>query len=247
MSESDLTELADFREILSSRFEDEYPLLVGGHAVNLWASFYSASIGSRLAKWLPLTSKDLDLFGTVSLLEALKDRFGGSFRLSGPRSPVVGQLVTNLGGPELKVDVLRDVYGLRKSQLLAEAIVIEIEMAGHHFHCRVLPVIVLLEAKIANLANLDQSGRNDLKHVHLMLLVAEQFLSALVEAVDLEGADSRSVVNQLELARKVTATPEAQRCAKAYNLDFSTIWPRELLEQSQDSRLQNFVKHRLPR
>ena len=46
----------------------------------------------------PLTSKDLDLFGSLALLEGMKNRFGGEYRLSGPRSPVVGQLVVNLAG-----------------------------------------------------------------------------------------------------------------------------------------------------
>ena len=31
------TEVHDFREILSSATDGELPLLVGGHAVNLWA------------------------------------------------------------------------------------------------------------------------------------------------------------------------------------------------------------------
>jgi len=36
-------------------------------------------------EWLPLISKDLDLFGTIELLHGMKDRFGGEYRLSGPR------------------------------------------------------------------------------------------------------------------------------------------------------------------
>ena len=87
------SEVHDFREILSNPVEGQLPLLVGGHAVNLWALSYQKRIGREMDRWLPLTSKDLDLFGTLAVLASMKECFGGEYRLSGPRSPVVGQLV----------------------------------------------------------------------------------------------------------------------------------------------------------
>jgi len=65
-------------------------------------------------EWLPLISKDLDILGTLEVLSGMKARFGGEYRLSGPRSPVVGQLVVRLQGIERQIDVLREVYGLRR-------------------------------------------------------------------------------------------------------------------------------------
>ena len=63
------TEFLDFASLLSAPIKGELPLLVGGHAVNVWAWFYRNRIGKVLDDWLPLTSKDLDLVGTVALLE----------------------------------------------------------------------------------------------------------------------------------------------------------------------------------
>jgi hypothetical protein len=104
-----LSEVQDFREVLSNPIDGQLPLLVGGHAVNLWSLFYRDRIGREMDQWLPLTSKDLDLFGTLALLEGMKSRFGSRYRLSGPRSPVVGQLVVTLAGIDRQIDVLRGV------------------------------------------------------------------------------------------------------------------------------------------
>lgn len=85
-SPADSSEVGDFKEILSMPLDGQLPLLVGGHAVNLWAIVYQERIGRGLDKWLPLISKDLDLVGTVDLLDAMKKNFGGDMRLSGPQS-----------------------------------------------------------------------------------------------------------------------------------------------------------------
>ncbi len=240
------TEVQDFGLMLGTTVEGELPLLVGGHAVNLWAWFFRRRIGKELDQWLPLTSKDLDLVGTIALLNELKLRFGGNYRLSGPRSPVVGQLVVRIGGKDLKIDVLKDVFGLGPKDLAIQAPVIEIEDRDGNFSARVLPPVVLLQAKTANVARLDQTGRNDLKHVHLMLLVIRAYLSELIEATETGLIDSRIAIIQLELARSVTASPDALKCSASHGIDFTGIWPRDLLGAAKDSRLCSFVKHRLP-
>ncbi len=165
--------------------------------------------------------------------------------MPGPRSPVVGQLVVRAGGKDLKIDVLKDVFGLGPKDLTIEAPVIEVEDKDGTFSARVIPPIVLLQAKIANAAKLDQTGRNDIRHVHLMMLVIHAYLSELTEATGSGLIDSRIVIIQLELARKVISLPDAQKCTALYGIDFSVIWPRELLAGAMDPRIQNFVKHRL--
>ena len=240
------TEVHDFREILSSATDGELPLLVGGHAVNLWALIYRERIGPEISRWLPLTSKDLDLFGTVELLESIKSRFGGSFRLSGPRSPVVGQLVVNLAGVDRQIDVLREVYGIRRQELGKESASLMIELAGESLAVRVLPVIPLFRAKVANLAALDQANRNDLKHVNLMLLVVREYLAELVRAAESGALDSRGAIVPMEQTREIVLSPEALKCAASHGLDFTGIWPRDLLASATDQRLRNFATHRLP-
>ena len=130
--------------------------------------------------------------------------------------------------------------------MAGEAVTLEIDIEGETHAIRVLPVIPLLQAKIANLASLDQTNRNDFKHVNLMLLVVRESMSELVVATESGALNSRAVIVPLELARKIISSPDALKCTASHGIDFSGIWPRELLASANDSRLQNFVKHRLP-
>jgi hypothetical protein len=240
------SEVHDFREILSHEVDGELPLLVGGHAVNLWAFVYREKIGSSLEQWLPLTSKDLDLVGTNALLESLKKHFGGEYRLSGPRGPVVGRLVVHLEGETREIDVLREVFGMRRQELEKDSVILHLGTEGESNAVRVLPILPLLKAKTANLSSLDQSARNDFKHVRLMLLVAKEYLAELVLSAEEGTLGSRATVIALEESREIVLSRQAIKCATDHGVDFASIWPRQLLEAAKDPRIMNFVKHRLP-
>jgi hypothetical protein len=240
------TEVRDFKDVLSTPVGGELPLVVGGHAVHLWALAYKDRLGDQLQRWFPLSSKDLDLYGTQALLQDLKEKFGGNYRLSGPRGPVIGQLVVKLGGIERKIDVLRDVKGLGLKELSAEPMELEFEVDGTWFPCRVIPLVSLLQAKVANLAGLDQEDRNDEKHVAILLSVVREHLAELIEAVESGDLDPRGAIVPLEQTLQVVTSADAAKCSSKFGTDFSTIWPRPMLEATSQERLAKFVKHRLP-
>lgn len=79
-----------------------------------------------------------------------------------------------------------------------------------------------------------------------MLLVAREYLSMMIGAVESGEAGSRPVIDRLEEALEIVSTREAAACTTRYGVDFTSLWPRELLEAAKDPRLGNFVKHRLP-
>ena len=87
-------------------------MVVGGHAVNIWALSYLDRTGNDLAVFQPFTSKDLDLFGTRELLDKIHKKFGGEKKLSEPRTPVVGSVEVTLHGKTRKIEVLHSLRGL---------------------------------------------------------------------------------------------------------------------------------------
>jgi hypothetical protein len=44
-SSADSSEVADFKEVISMPMDGQLPLMVGGHAVNLWAIVYRKRVG----------------------------------------------------------------------------------------------------------------------------------------------------------------------------------------------------------
>lgn len=48
-----LTEIADFADVLLPQEDFGTPIVVGGHAVNLWASYFLSSGTTTLAEFLP--------------------------------------------------------------------------------------------------------------------------------------------------------------------------------------------------
>ena len=210
--------------------------MVGGHAVHLWAFAFEDRLGDALTHWVPLTSKDLDLYGTQALLVGLKKQFGGEYRLSGPRGPVIGQLVLKRGGVDRKIDVLRDVVGLGHKELAAEAVELEFEADGQWLTCRVLPLLTLLRAKVANLAKLDQTGRNDHKHVSILLLAVREYLAELIRVAEAGQLEPRGATVPLEEALKIVNSPEGMKCSPVHGVAFNAIWPRDEIARATKGR-----------
>lgn len=112
------TEIDDFAEILLPRGGEDLPVIIGGHAVGLWGRYYLSLGVAELERYLPFRSKDLDLVGTVELLDRLHRRFKGVVLRSEPRSPVFGRLeIPGKDGGVLKIEVLHTVLGLDAKDL----------------------------------------------------------------------------------------------------------------------------------
>lgn len=236
------SEISDFEEILGSGDSDR-PVIVGGHAAGLWSRYYLLMGVTELTEFLPFRSKDLDLVGTMEFLEKLHRRFKGHLLRSEPRSPVFGRLdIPQSGGGFLRVEILHTVLGLNAKDL---ARTVDLEVAG--IVGRIPLPHLMLKAKLANSALIQQEARQDVKHARMMLLCVRAFITELLGNYSSGHVGERAVVNLLEEIREVISSPNAEKASKLWGFDFSAIWPMVDLEKVGDGKIARWMEHRFPR
>lgn len=234
------TSFPDVADVVSVRTRGELPVIVGGHAVNIWALTYASRLGSQLNPYAPFTSKDLDLWGPKEILDSLAQKYGVKVTLSPPRSPGIGYVMIPKGDLQLKVELLIGVNGLRQSELENT-----FDLVIQGTEVRVLDAISCLKAKIANAATIDQANRQDVKHVQIMKICAHEFAKDLIALGDQKQVSERLVVNRLEDLRETVHSSKAVTVTNKWNITFDEVLPVEAIRSSTMEKLQNFVRFRL--
>jgi len=233
------TEPGDFSDVFVPEEGLEPLVLVGGHAVNLWALYFVASGTLEMEEFKPFTSKDLDLVGTREHLEALHQRLKGEIWYSEPRSPVIGRLQLPLPSGPRTVDILHTVRGLDSSEIRRH-----VDLVVNGIAIAVIFPQLVLKAKIVNSVTLDQGGRNDVKHVRMMILCTRAFIVDLRALARTGSLNQREVVNFLEEVRSIVTSPAARKAAETWDFDFSKVWPLPTLLESGD-KIARFASNRL--
>jgi len=236
------TDISEFADILMPQDGSAQPVVVGGHAVNLWCAYFMASGVAELAAFVPFTSKDLDLVGTADLLDRLYKSHKGKLTRSEPRSPVVGRLdVPRKGGGTLRIEVLHTVRGLDGKDL---ARTMELRIEG--VAAQVLLPHLILKAKIENSVNIAQEGRNDVKHVKMMILCMRAFIIELIGFLDSGKISERTLVNILEETLVIVTGTNANKASNLWGFDFPVIWPMDELRNARDGKIARWLEHRFP-
>ena len=236
------SEISEFSEIIRGADGETPPVIVGGHAAGLWSRYYLMRGVSELSQFLPFRSKDLDLVGNMKLLENLQQRVSGKITRSEPRSPVFGRLdIPQPSGGFLRVEVLHTVLGLNQSDLDRT---LNIEVDG--IVGRVPLPHLILKAKIANSALIQQEGRQDVKHARMMLICTRAFVGELLASCWEGHLTERAVVNILDEIREILNSHEAEKSRKLWSFDYSCVWPFEQLRTFKEDKIARWLKHRFP-
>jgi len=153
-------------------------ILIGGQAVNLWAGHYEEDLPAW-RELRPFTSRDLDYYGGLAearlAMRVLHAR--GQLNTSAAPSPNAGVLKVPLAQKgELILDILTGVYGVSAAEL--ERMAVTFSGTGHlsDLTLRVIHPLLLLEGKAAALRGLPQGGRQDAKHLRILVLVVHHWL-----------------------------------------------------------------------
>ncbi|MBC2605483.1 hypothetical protein [Pelagicoccus albus] len=217
----------DFNEIFAAFEESEDPiLLVGGHAVNVWALSYYYRSKAEIAPHEPLTSSDMDIYATRNALLWLGKKLGGDVRFAALREIVLGAMEIDVGGRPFLLEALRSVKGVTDEELTeCKALV---DVAGNEI---LVPLPhVLLKAKLSNALELDQGDRQDVKHVKLLAVVLREYLIDLLDTVKPEF--EREVLGIIRGAVSVALSADAVRFGKAHWTVFVGFLPLERMASS---------------
>lgn len=227
----------DFAPLLATK---EPVLLVGGQAVNLWALYYE----TRTAALAPFVSRDVDVLGDRATLEALGKLAGTKpqfFPVKPPTNEVGVVIAKDHNGLPLLIEVLRYVHGVSNEELRDPVYTV----AVGETHVQLPGPIALLQAKIANVADIAQSGRQDARHVVILAQVLPAYLEDLQKAVIEGRMEERKLIEFLERLLAVVTGAKAKTVLKQLQLD-----PRSLfagLGHEKLTKLQAFTDKRLPR
>jgi hypothetical protein len=234
--------VTDFEAVIRaiSRQRGEPVVLVGGHAVNVWANAFQSSIGEKLKPHGALTSGDMDIYGTRGALLSLHKDLGGQLRLSGPREIIDGTIIIGEEPDTRDIDVLRAVNGLPRIEAKDT---VTLKVCGYD-----IPVLfphLLLQGKLENALHLDQKGRQDVKHVKILALVLPEFLKISLKSAGPAG--EKDVLKLVQDTLRVLTSENAGAFAKLHKHNFAEAIPPSLFATSSFPLIANFGKQQLPR
>ena len=213
--------------------------LEGGQAVNFWAEFFvnqPDGIAPAIADYLPLTSKDCDIWVHWDCFHKLCEDLGDALVKS--ESPVDGQLgiYTLKSEPRQVVDLMSLVFGIpiaNNLRLLERSL----EIGG----VRSLDPIHLFQSKCACWLDLDQSSRQDEKHVRILALILPAYFTMLHFRALAGEITERQLIKEIKLLRKISNIARVRRATKELGMNPDQLLPLDLLCDSELPLIRNFA------
>jgi hypothetical protein len=229
----------DFADALAT---PEPVLLVGGQAINLWALYYE----NRTKSLAPFVSRDVDVLGDRQTLTELAKVIGAKpqfFPLKPPTNEIGVVIAHDNTGQPLLVEVLRTVHGVSNEELHASAFTMSI--GANQVSVQVPTPITLLKAKIANVSDIAQSGRQDGRHVVILFQLMPAFLADLISATNHGRITERDLVNRLESLLETITSPTARKVLTSLRLSPVSVFQE--LNPGSLPKVAAFFEKRLPR
>lgn len=217
-------------------------LLVGGQAVNLWALYYER----RTADLAPFVSRDVDVLGDRNTLTMLAETTGAEpqfFPLRPPTNEVGVILAADGHGGHLPIEVLRHVHGISNEELCDP--IYTVAIPDSRAQVRLPGPVALMQAKIANLADLVQTERQDARHVLILARLMPAYLADLEAAVARGRMEERSFVDLLERLLLTVTAPKARRILNGIGVEPRILFAE--LQPASQPKVSAFLKKRLPR
>lgn len=231
----------EIQSILSKIPTDLETILVGGQAINLWATAYLDRI-PELQNYLPFSSEDLDFIGGKVEAVEFQEHLGGdlSFPQNFSPSPNTAVLTTKIGQENLRVDFLSNVFGLDTEQVANSAITFK-SLKLPDVKIKVLNPILCVAGKLKSYTGLPQFGRQDKKHLQIAILIAREYIKEICLA-----KEARAGLKLIERTVKIAKSEAGLKVWQEDKIDISRSIPTEALDSFQGEQWHKFREIRLP-
>lgn len=121
----------DFPELLKAfdpLLDNHKTAIVGGQALNAWATYYYEQASDELAPYAPFTSKDVDCYGNQDAAQALANALQGDLHLPKPedQTPNTAVAIVNLAGQRRAIDFLGALAGVPERVLSGDLATVDL-------------------------------------------------------------------------------------------------------------------------
>jgi len=229
--ETNILDYLDFLQDLDKAKEPYF--LEGGQAVNFWAEYYSAAAKAKgLQKFAPFTSKDCDIWIGMAAMRHLQSKASG--KLLKGKSPADGQIgiFTIEGDIPRTIDLMSGVYGINPDENE------RLRQRAYRFNgITVLDPLNLFRSKCHCLIDLDQTDRQDEKHLKMLCLILPAHLSDLIRIVKAGEIKERQLIREIKLLRKFCSLNRCRRALKLIETASESLFPIRKMAESGLERL----------
>jgi hypothetical protein len=139
--------------------------------------------------------------------------------------------------------VLRHVHGASNEELRAPAYTMA--LGEYEVRVQVPGPIALFQAKLANLHDLKQTGRQDARHVAILARLLPAYLEDLRKAAAEDRMEERMLIAVLERLLAIVTTGNSRKVLHKLKLDARGLFAG--LDAGHLPKLQAFLEKRLPR
>lgn len=141
-------------------------VLIGGQALNLWVERYAVGC-AELREIAPLTSKDIDFFGSAAHAEVCAKLVGGTCHTfgHGNRTVAAGVVTTPDG---IEIDLVHTPLGVAPDDIARRAIQLPSVRVMHPLH--------VLMSRAANVVHIPRTDEHSLMQLRAAVYVVREFI-----------------------------------------------------------------------
>jgi hypothetical protein len=186
----------DVIQISSKLTLDDDTFLVGGQATNLWAWYYQDK-SDLLSPSKPLTSQDIDYFGTFKAAQIFAEALGGKAHKPSKdtmNTPSTALVIAKWDGQDLEIDFLNGVLGVSKRELENGISVLrvsaQVDGLEKEADIALMHPILCLKSRVANMLSPATKRRDEIAwaQLHASIEIVKAYIEDSLESDDWEEA-----------------------------------------------------------